>query len=457
MRSSTGAGAPASRARTSDHWGMQMAHVLGARRRWRGALTALAVAALATFAAGQASAAPATQTWTGGSAGLTPDIQADGFSLIGADGSTITTSGIAGTINFTLDGKAYVGYCTDTNRIFSTGTEPVDTTVSDPPASATDRAVAWILLNRAPTGADAPDKEATAAAAQVAVWLLTDPDINATTPTSDAALNAAAKALVQEALAATASPASVGVSATVPAAGATTSTVTVVGRAGSTVTLAVTGPATLSTTSIVLGANGQGTATLTATAVGTVGITATTAGDGRLIGINPTNPETNPQPTAAAEATTLSASAQVAFQAAPVTPVTPTVPVAQVKPSIAITKSGPARAKVLSKVSYTITVRNSGKVTLRNVVLRDRLPRGLSFVSATRTNTVANGNATFTIGTLAPGATRTVVVTLMANATVRGSRTNVATVSATNVRPKSAQAATVFRALVRRVQPAVTG
>ena len=104
-----------------------------------------------------------------------------------------------------------------------------------------------------------------------------------------------------------------------------------------------------------------------------------------------------------------------------------------------------------------IYLKNTGRVTLRNVVLRDRLPRGLSFVSASRTNTLASGNATFQIGSLAPGASRTVVVTLMANASVRGSRTNVATVSATNVRPKSAQAATVFRALVRRVQPAVTG
>lgn len=414
----------------------------------------LALAAVATFA-GQASAAPATQTWTGGAAGQTPDLQQDGFSLIAADGSTITTNGIAGTLNFALDGKGYVGYCTDTSRIFSTGSEPVETTVQDPPATAKDRALAWILLNRAPTGPVAPDKEAAAAAAQVAVWLLVDPGINQTTPTSDAALNAAAKAIVAEAFAATGAPASIGVSATAPAAGATTSTVTVVGRPGATVTLAATGPATLSAGSVVIGAGGSATATLTATGLGTVGVTATTAGDGILISVNPTNPETNPQPTAAAEATTISASTQVAFQAVPVTP---TVPVAQVRrPTVSITKSGPARAKVLSKVSYRITVKNTGKVTLRNVVLRDRLPRGLSFVSASRTNTLGNGNATFQIGSLAPGASRTVVVTLMANASVRGTRTNVATVSATNVRPKTASAVTVFRALVRRVQPAVTG
>jgi uncharacterized repeat protein (TIGR01451 family) len=131
--------------------------------------------------------------------------------------------------------------------------------------------------------------------------------------------------------------------------------------------------------------------------------------------------------------------------------------VARIVPKVSITKTGPARAKVLTKVSYTITLKNTGKVTLRNVVLRDRLPRGLSFVTASRTSSLGNGNATFQIGSLAPGASRTVVVTLMANASVTGSRTNTATVSATGVRPKSAQAATVFRAPVRRVQPAVTG
>ncbi len=434
-----------------------MGHALGARRRWRGALVALAVTAMATLA-GQASAAPAVQTWIGGSAGLTPDLQRDGFSLIAPDGSTITTNGIAGTINFTLDGTTYVGYCTDTNRIFSTGTEPVETTVQDPPATATARALTWIILNRTPTGASTPEKDHAGAVAQVATWILADPGINKDTPTSDSGLNQAAKDLVTEALAATAAPASVGVSATVPAAGATTSTLTVVGRPGATVDLAVaSGPGTLSAGQVVIGAGGSATVTLTATGVGPVVITATTAGDGRLIDIDPTNVETTPQSTAAAEATTLSASAQVTFQAAPVTPVAPTVAVRAATPRVAITKSGPARAKVLSAVSYTITVRNTGKVTLRNVVLRDRLPRGLSFVRASRTSRVSSGNATFTIGSLAPGASRTVVVTLMANASVRGSRTNVATVSASSVRPKSAQAATVFRALVRRVQPAVTG
>lgn len=416
--------------------------------------------------AGQASAAPDMETWTGQAAGSTPDLQREGFTLNGP-GGVITTNGIAGTLNFKLaDGTAYAGYCTDINRLFSPGVEPVETTVLAPPTAAADRALTWILLNRVPTGAETAAKNQAGAAGQVAVWLLVDPtEINTTTPTGDAALNAAAKALVQEALAATASPASLSITTVAPAAGASTSTVTVFGRPGATVTLAVTS-GSLSASQVVIGPGGFATTTLTVAGPGTVGITASTAGDGRLISINPTNPQTTPQPTAAAQPTTLTANAQVLFQnTTPVTPTTPTVapttpttvPVARVIPKVSITKTGPARAKVLTKVSYTITVKNTGKVTLKNVTLRDHLPRGLSFVTASRTSTLGNGDATFQIGSLAPGASRTVVVTLMANASVTGSRTNTATVSATGVRPKSAQAPTVFRALIRRVQPAVTG
>ena len=418
------------------------------------ALTLLAFAILA----GQASAAPGIQTWTGNADGSTPDIERNGLTLLDTNAAPLPGA-IAGTINFTLNSAAYVGYCTDTTRQLSTSPEPVDAVVQDPPATEEARALTWILLNRTPTGTPTPEKQQLAATAQVAAWLLVDGQISQTAPTRDAVLNAAALALVKEARAATASPTSLSISTVAPAAGSTSSTVTVFGRSGAVVTLSVTsGGGSLSATQVVIGPAGFGTATLTASGPGAVTIAASTAGDGRLISINPTDQETQPQPTAAATPTTIDATAQVVFQAAPVTPVTPTVPVSRVPtPKVAIAKSGPARAKVLSKVRYTITVRNSGKATLRNVVLRDRLPSGLSFVGASRASTLASGNATFQIGTLAPGASRAVTVTLMANASVTGSRTNTATVSATGVRPVSARATTFFRPLVRRVLPAVTG
>ena len=73
------------------------------------------------------------------------------------------------------------------------------------------------------------------------MWLLLDGNINKTTPTNDAALNAAAAALVAEAQAATATPSTLTVTAATPAAGATSTTVTITGKAGAVVSLSASG------------------------------------------------------------------------------------------------------------------------------------------------------------------------------------------------------------------------
>ncbi len=443
-------------------------HGLQGRAAWRTliGMTAAVAGALA-LAAATAVAAPATQAYTGQPGGSTPDIERSGLTFFDQAGNPISSGGVAGTLNFTIDGVARVGYCIDTSRVFSTGTEPVDAELQEPPATATNRALAWILINRTPTGAPTPEKASQAAIAQVATWLLVDGQIRKTDPSDDPALNAAAAALVQEALAATATPSSLGLSVTPPAAGATSATVNVTGTPGAVVTLTVvSGPGTLSASQVTIGDGGSATATLTATGTGTVAIAAATAGDGRLTIITPTDPERRPQPTAVAEPTQLDASAQVVFQAAPVTPTpagpagSPTppvvVPVAQT-PRLAIAKTAPGRSLVLRPVLYRITVRNPGTVIARNVVLRDRIPGGLSFVKASRASTIRRGTITFRLGNLRPGQSRTVRVYLRANANVRGTRVNTATVSATRVRALRARAATQFRAPVRRIQPAVTG
>ncbi len=447
-----------------------MHHNTRVRRRGIAALIAAALLALGLLA-GQASAAPALQTWVGQPTGASPDILAGGLTLFGPQGDVVATGASAGTIGVALDGVPYAAFCTDIGRIFSTSPEPVETTVQDPPATPTARALTWILLNRTPTGSPTPEKQRLAAAAQVATWILVDPKINSSVPTDDAALNAAALALVQEANAATASPVSLSLSAVVPAAGATSSTITVFSRPGTLVTLSVSqGAGSLSTSDVLVGPGGFGTATVTVPGPGTVSVSASTPGDGRLIDINPTNPRTRPQPTAVAEPTTLTATTPVVFTAAPAAPVAPApvarvapvapvaVPVAGVGvPKVTISKRGPTRARVLSQIDYTIVVRNPGTVTLRNVVLRDRLPRGVAFVGASRRSSLTRGVVTFRLGTLAPGQARTIIVTVVATSSVRGARVNIARVTATGARMVGARARTAFRPLVRRVQPAVAG
>ncbi|HMN97917.1 MAG TPA: Cys-Gln thioester bond-forming surface protein [Miltoncostaeaceae bacterium] len=416
------------------------------------------VALLATLiaAVGTAAAVPATQTWTGAAGGPTPDSDVTGLTLYRANGSVVTTEGIAGTLNFTLNGAAYVGYCSDIERLLSEQTEPVDLLTLDPPSTADQRAVAWILLNRTPAGPPTPESERAGAAAQIAVWILIDPQIRASAPTNDAALNAAAAALVAEARAATATPATLALSAPTPAAGATTSTVTITGRPGAVVTLAVaSGTGTLSTNQVTL--SGAGTATVTATAAGAgvISLRATTAGDGQFLQINPTDPVKRPQPTVAANGSQIAATAQIAFSPAQV-PAAPGT-AAQTTPRISVSKTAPARAFVLKPVQYRIVVRNVGRVATRNTVLRDRIPSGLSFVRASRARSLQSGTLTFQLGRIAPGQSKVIYVWLRADADVRGSRVNVATASATGARTVRARATTLFRIIPRRVQPAVTG
>jgi uncharacterized repeat protein (TIGR01451 family) len=140
------------------------------------------------------------------------------------------------------------------------------------------------------------------------------------------------------------------------------------------------------------------------------------------------------------------------------TPEAPPAVVTQVRrPRLAIVKTGPLRARGLQKFTYTIRVRNPGKAVARNVVVTDALPTGLSFIKASRKATVKGRTITIPMGNLQPGKARTVKVTVRAAANIRGRKVNVAVARATNVRPVRDTAATVFRPLVRRVVPAVTG
>lgn len=428
-------------------------------------MIALMVAAI-TFAAASAlaTAAPATQTLVGAADGPTPDIRRGGLTIFDAAGQPYTT-GSAGTINFALDGTPYVGFCIDTSRSLSEEPEPVEVTIEDPPTTPARRAATWLLVNRAPTGQPTSAKRDQAAATQIALWLLLDPRVSQTAPTSDAALNAAGIAAAQEALAATAVAASLALNAPAPPAGGTSAVLTVSGKPGAVVNLAVTsGVGTLSGSQVTLGAGGTAAVTLTTTGPGVVVVSATTAGDGRLVLVDPTA-EDQPQPTTAGLPSELAATASVTFSPAQVTPpptttppTTPQVPVVgRPTPALRISKSAPARSRVLAPVRYRITVSNPSRATARRVTLRDRIPAGLSFVRASRRHTTQNGTLVFSLGDIRPGGSRSVLVWLRADGSVRGARVNVATVGAVQVSAISTSVRTVFLAPQRRIQPAVTG
>jgi uncharacterized repeat protein (TIGR01451 family) len=430
------------------------------------ALAALAMAVAMMAGAGIASAE--TQAWTGQASGSTPDVGLVGLTMFFADGTPIAQGNYAGTLNFTIDGAAKVGYCTDTTRLLSETPEPVTLAVQSPPSSANERAIAWLIVNKTPTGTADATKRAQASAVQLAIWQLRN-RVSATAPTSDTVLNAATAALRQEALAATTTATSLAISATTPAAGATTATITVTGRAGATVALAITaGTATLSASQVVIGAGGTGTVSLTSASAKAVTVTATTAGDGQLTDAEPTA-ATRPQPTVFAAPSTLSANTTVAFAPAVVAPgttpsTTPTSTPTPVPPvvtqraaKLTITKTAPASARAGSLVVYTITVTNTGSAAATGVKVTDAVPSGLALVRSTRTYSFKGGKAVWSIGRLAPGSSVSFRVSMRAGANVTGTKNNVASVTAAGQPLRRASAPVRFTAVPTPVQPRVTG
>jgi len=102
---------------------------------------------------------------------------------------------------------------------------------------------------------------------------------------------------------------------------------------------------------------------------------------------------------------------------------------------LAVAKTAsPRRVAVGQLVTYTIVVRNLGPDAAANVVVTDRLPAGLAFVSAHASQgTYRPGTGRWAVGTLVPGGFATLVVTarVAAVATVR----NTATASSTTFDP----------------------
>ena len=96
---------------------------------------------------------------------------------------------------------------------------------------------------------------------------------------------------------------------------------------------------------------------------------------------------------------------------------------------LAVTKSvAAARPNPGDSDSFTITVTNNGPDTATNVTLSDVLPVGLGYTDATPSKgSYASGTGTWTVGTLAMGASATLTVDVAVN--VAGDYTNTASVS----------------------------
>jgi uncharacterized repeat protein (TIGR01451 family) len=81
-------------------------------------------------------------------------------------------------------------------------------------------------------------------------------------------------------------------------------------------------------------------------------------------------------------------------------------------PHLMVAKDIPARAQVGDRVPITITVRNVGRPTATEVRLHETPPAGGRIVGVSDGGAIqSDGTAVWSLGNLAPGATRTVRAT----------------------------------------------
>jgi uncharacterized repeat protein (TIGR01451 family) len=144
---------------------------------------------------------------------------------------------------------------------------------------------------------------------------------------------------------------------------------------------------------------------------------------------------------------------------ATVTPVVATpVVVGTQQARLAIDKRGPATAKSGVIITYTMKVTNTSAVTANNVVVRDRVPTSMSLAKKTAGVQLVKGFVVIQVGTLAPGASKTVRVQFRIDRRASGLRTNTASASASNATTVRDSARTrIILVSGRIVVPSVTG
>ncbi len=119
-------------------------------------------------------------------------------------------------------------------------------------------------------------------------------------------------------------------------------------------------------------------------------------------------------------------------------------------------------ARAAERISFSLTVTNVGPIPAENVQLRDVPPGSVVLrrgsLRSTSKAQVAGGSATWNIGTLAPGASRTVSGSVVLASATPGNKRNWVFASATNAETVTAYADTRVRFIAqRRVIPPVTG
>lgn len=115
---------------------------------------------------------------------------------------------------------------------------------------------------------------------------------------------------------------------------------------------------------------------------------------------------------------------------------TETIEITVPPPDLGVTKSGPAQVTEGTSFSYALTATNHGPTTATGVAVTDPVPANSTFVSASPGCAMAAGVVTCTAGTLAPGASQSFSITVLAGS--GASILNTATVAGDQPDPNEA-------------------
>jgi uncharacterized repeat protein (TIGR01451 family) len=145
--------------------------------------------------------------------------------------------------------------------------------------------------------------------------------------------------------------------------------------------------------------------------------------------------------------------------APPEVPATPAAPTQSPSTVIKVVKTAPRVARVGQRVPFELAVSNTGSVAAQDVMVADVPPAALTLAGLQAGGPplrLVRGNAIWRLGTLAPGARRTIRGTVAIRAGTPGLKRNLVLATAVNAQLARDDADT--RLLVkRRVIPPVTG
>jgi uncharacterized repeat protein (TIGR01451 family) len=121
-----------------------------------------------------------------------------------------------------------------------------------------------------------------------------------------------------------------------------------------------------------------------------------------------------------------------------------------------MTLGGPGKVIAGQQTTLSLRLENTGRILARNVLIADTLPQGFSLVKCSKPHVFRAGALKVRVGTLRPGASFTLGLTLKVSRSAAGPQVNAASVTAQCTQTTASRPVRVS-AVEGALTPAVTG